>query len=812
MLREMEDEDTLFDKQTLLNSDPTEPDIEFSGGQKSDWCSKFTKTIVLSIAFFALGLCIAIPGPTLLDLGERVHTDTEHMSMIFMARSVGYLLGSIVGGFLFDHFDQQILMFYTLIMSAIATVVAPWCTVLVVLAVMISFQGVSMGILDTGGNVFCIQIWKHKSAPYMQGLHFAFGIGAFIAPLLARPFLNHIEQPGFLNHSPQLGHSNNSLLTIPLGLTSHAPNIPNFALFNSNDHYAHLINRRDANDVTGKTDRSMPTTPATVNYTVSALKVTDSNYTSSTTLASTTKPTRPTKPGIIEGKHLSIAYSDGKNAQDAIKDASKKKVLGDKNTEDNSDDEKLHNVTAIPVGTVNVSFARNKTSDENAMSALIMVPTSTPTVSSSAETTLTAQMPSSTTQMPSSTTQKPSSTTQKPSSTTQKPPPTTQKPPPTTQKPPSTTQKPPPTTQKLPLTSGNNILSSTTSVDHKSPPSTVDESTVNQTLTITTTEQPKKPETFGDFVNKTLNAVAHMSRIQFAYAIIGVLLIINAFMFLVLYCKDRRQSPSQRRAGKENHRYSEESTSFRMVMLLLLFLFFFAYVGMEVTFGGLLSTFVVEYLHWSKAQGATATALFWGSLAAGRGISIFIAKCFKPPCMLISNTFLVVIGAFILSFGIQINDIFLWVGTVTIGFGMSSIFPTGISWADHYFPLTGKATAVFVVGSALGEMAIPVLTGYLYENKDKMFLMYMMVAVGLFCVVLYVIMQCIASHKKTKSASETKNGFLRLDDDDDNIPMDSLAASYGTSDYVEQARKRPATSVKSVVNEPEYDLLIDIDD
>ena len=54
MLREMEDEDTLFDKQTLLNNDPVEPEIEFAKGEKSDWCSRFIKTIVLSTAFFAL--------------------------------------------------------------------------------------------------------------------------------------------------------------------------------------------------------------------------------------------------------------------------------------------------------------------------------------------------------------------------------------------------------------------------------------------------------------------------------------------------------------------------------------------------------------------------------------------------------------------------------------------------------------------------------------------------------------------------------------------------------------------------------------
>ncbi len=44
------------------------------------------------------GLCIAIPGPTLLDLKARTHTDIEHISRIFTGRSVGYLGGSVLGG------------------------------------------------------------------------------------------------------------------------------------------------------------------------------------------------------------------------------------------------------------------------------------------------------------------------------------------------------------------------------------------------------------------------------------------------------------------------------------------------------------------------------------------------------------------------------------------------------------------------------------------------------------------------------------------------------------------------------------------
>lgn len=43
--------------------------------------------------------------------------------------------------------------------------------------------------LQLGGNVLLLRLWGAKSAPYMQALHFAFGSGAFVAPLIAKPFL-----------------------------------------------------------------------------------------------------------------------------------------------------------------------------------------------------------------------------------------------------------------------------------------------------------------------------------------------------------------------------------------------------------------------------------------------------------------------------------------------------------------------------------------------------------------------------------------------------------------------------------------------
>jgi MFS family permease len=75
------------------------------------------------------------------------------MALIFSARSVGYLLGAFIGGFLFDIFDKQLFLTATLLVAAVATMIIPWALTLVVLAVMFSLQGVAMGVLDTG-NIY----------------------------------------------------------------------------------------------------------------------------------------------------------------------------------------------------------------------------------------------------------------------------------------------------------------------------------------------------------------------------------------------------------------------------------------------------------------------------------------------------------------------------------------------------------------------------------------------------------------------------------------------------------------------------------
>ena len=47
--------------------------------------------------------------------------------------------------------------------------------------------------LNSGGNLVLLNIWGADHGPWMQALHAIFGAGAWMGPLIAKPFL--AEQP-----------------------------------------------------------------------------------------------------------------------------------------------------------------------------------------------------------------------------------------------------------------------------------------------------------------------------------------------------------------------------------------------------------------------------------------------------------------------------------------------------------------------------------------------------------------------------------------------------------------------------------------
>lgn len=144
----------------------------------------YIATIAYYLCFIILGLTTAANGPSLPKLAEHTSSGLDRISLIFVFGSLGYLIGSFLGGRAYDRFSSHKLMFMTLIFIAIASALIPVARSLSLLLFAMLLSGLAAGILDVGGNT--LLLWTHgkKAGPFLNGLHFFFGVGSLVAPLL----------------------------------------------------------------------------------------------------------------------------------------------------------------------------------------------------------------------------------------------------------------------------------------------------------------------------------------------------------------------------------------------------------------------------------------------------------------------------------------------------------------------------------------------------------------------------------------------------------------------------------------------------
>lgn len=145
---------------------------------------KVSKTVAYYASFMALGLGLASLGPTLPGLAEHTRTDLSQISYLFTANSIGYLLGSLLGGRSYDRLPGHPVMAVALMTMTLMMVLAPLISLLWVLTGVLLGLGFAQGTLDVGGNTLLVWVHRHRVGPFMNGLHFFFGVGAFLSPII----------------------------------------------------------------------------------------------------------------------------------------------------------------------------------------------------------------------------------------------------------------------------------------------------------------------------------------------------------------------------------------------------------------------------------------------------------------------------------------------------------------------------------------------------------------------------------------------------------------------------------------------------
>ncbi|HMN58952.1 MAG TPA: MFS transporter, partial [Anaerolinea sp.] len=144
----------------------------------------WAKTFTYYAAFIALGLTTSSLGPTLPGLAHSTSSDIGKISFLFVLRSLGYLLGSFNAGHLYDKRPGNPVIAFSLAIIAALLIFVPVIPVLWILAAVLMLVGFAEGTVDVGGNTLLVWLHRDKVGPFMNGLHFTFGIGALLSPII----------------------------------------------------------------------------------------------------------------------------------------------------------------------------------------------------------------------------------------------------------------------------------------------------------------------------------------------------------------------------------------------------------------------------------------------------------------------------------------------------------------------------------------------------------------------------------------------------------------------------------------------------
>lgn len=150
---------------------------------------KIFTTIAYYLSMIAMGISMASLGPTLKDLAQNTHASIGAISILFTARALGSLAGSVLGGRAYDHQRGHQVMALMILSMALLTGLTPFIPLLWLLTAILFITGAVQGVLNIGANAQLVWVHGAQVGPFMNGLHFCFGVGTFITPVIIAQFI-----------------------------------------------------------------------------------------------------------------------------------------------------------------------------------------------------------------------------------------------------------------------------------------------------------------------------------------------------------------------------------------------------------------------------------------------------------------------------------------------------------------------------------------------------------------------------------------------------------------------------------------------
>ncbi|PXY00255.1 MFS transporter [Halomonas sp. LBP4] len=141
-------------------------------------------TLTYFLAFLAIGMSGGLLGPALPHLAEMTGSSMGQIAILFTARALGNMLGSVVSGMLVDRFPGHRVLIGMALLMAAGLAAVPFSQALAVLTAVVFLLGFAEVSINAGANT--LLLWTHGTAspPWISALHFCFGLGNMLVPLV----------------------------------------------------------------------------------------------------------------------------------------------------------------------------------------------------------------------------------------------------------------------------------------------------------------------------------------------------------------------------------------------------------------------------------------------------------------------------------------------------------------------------------------------------------------------------------------------------------------------------------------------------
>lgn len=136
------------------------------------------------LAFVGLGATVAALGPALPSLATNTSSSIAQISYLFLARALGDMVGAYLAGKLYDRLPGHTIMIIALAGLGLTLALVPFLSSLGLLLLVVGLLGVAGALLNVGGNTITVWLYGARSGPPLNGIHFSFALGAFVAPIV----------------------------------------------------------------------------------------------------------------------------------------------------------------------------------------------------------------------------------------------------------------------------------------------------------------------------------------------------------------------------------------------------------------------------------------------------------------------------------------------------------------------------------------------------------------------------------------------------------------------------------------------------